>query len=290
MPDGSSRHYTTSSTGPSSNSKKPHTKKHRWSVLTIDTTTFLKEIQTMIDQETRARVHKLKKTGLGIRAIGRKLGISRNSVREILDPERQKKRTEKHHTEKPQKASILEPYKLHIEAILQKDERIRKASPRTKPITTRLIVKEIRKLGYLGGQTIVDDYVRRLRGRTRRGRKAFIRFETEPAQEAQQDWTEYQLRLGDKLVKVQVFSLILCWSRQQFLRAYLNQKLETLLHGHVAAFRFFEGVPWRIVYDWQKTIACAAIDGKPLLHADFEASSEHYGFEVFLCAPYDGCD
>jgi len=41
--------------------------------------------------------------------------------------------------------------------------------------------------------------------------------------------------------------MILCWSRHQFLRAYLDQKRTTLLWGHVAAFRYFEGVPWKIV-------------------------------------------
>jgi transposase len=241
----------------------------------------------MIEAEKRARVQKLKEAGLGLRAIARKLGISRNTVREILDPEWKEKRRRKRQEASPPSPSLLEPYKKHVEAILEKDERIRKARPRTKPITTRLIVKEIRKLGYTGGRTIVDDYVRSLRGRRRRGRKAYTRFETEPALEAQQDWTEYRLEIAGKLVKVQIFSLMLAWSRMLFFRAYLDQKLGTLLHGHVAAFRYFEGVPWRITYDRQKTISAVEVDGKPLLTNDFGAFSDHYGFEVFLCDPGD---
>ncbi len=241
----------------------------------------------MIDSEKRARVRKLKEAGLGLRAIARKLGISRNSVREIFDPSRPEKRRQRRREEAKNAPdpSLLEPYIKHIEAILQKDEKIRSRSPRTKPITTRLIVKEIRKLGYAGGRTIVDDCVRTLRGRTRRGRKAFARFETEPALEAQQDWTEYRVPIGGKLVKVQVFSLILAWSRHQFLRAYFDQKRQTLLHGHVVAFHHFEGVPWRIVYDRQKTISPLEVDGKPLLDDEFRAFSDHYGFEVFICDP-----
>ncbi len=241
----------------------------------------------MIKPETRDRVKKLRRAGLGSRAIARKLAISRNTVREILEPTLKVRRREKRKESAAPRTSVLEPYKRHIEAILEKDERILQASPRTRPISVRLILKEIRKLGYPGGRTILEEYVRSRRGRWRRSRKAYARFETQPAEESQQDWTEYRVKIAGKLTKVQVFSLILCWSRQQFLRAYFDQQRSTLLHGHVAAFRYFEGVPWRIVYDWQKTIASFEIDGRPLLSDDFRAFSEHYGFEVFLCAPGD---
>ena len=241
----------------------------------------------MIKPETRARVEKLKAAGLGSRTIARKLGISRNTVKEILDPARRQSRRTKRRENTPPQASVLEPYKKHIDAILEKDERILKASPRTRPISVRLIRKEIRTLGYRGGRTILEEYVRSRRGRARRGRKAYARFETEPAEEAQQDWTEYRVKIAGKPTKVQVFSLILCWSRQQFLRAYLDQQLPTLLHGHVAAFRYFEGVPWSIYYDHQKTITPLEVDGKPLLSDDFDAFSKHYGFDVSICAPGD---
>jgi transposase len=241
----------------------------------------------MIEPETRSRVEKLKAAGLGSRAIARKLGISRNTVREILEPGRGERRRARRKESAPERSLLLEPYRQHLEAILEKDERLRRANPRARAITTRLVLKELRKLGYTGGRTILDDQVRALRGRARRGRKAYARFETQPAEEAQQDWTEHRLRLGEKLVKVQVFSLILGWSRQQFLQGYLDQRLETLLHAHVAAFRYLEGVPWRIAYDRQRTISPLEVSGEPLLQRDFRAFSEHYGFEVFLCAPGD---
>ena len=71
------------------------------------------------------------------------------------------------------------------------------------------------------------------------------------------------LEIGGESVRVEVFSMILCWSRQQFLRAYLDQKRPTLLWGHVAAFRYFEGLPWKIVYDRQSTITPFEIDVVP---------------------------
>ena len=81
--------------------------------------------------------------------------------------------------------------------------------------------------------------------------------------------------------------MILCWSRQQFLRAYLDQKRPTLLWGHVAAFRYFEGLPWKIVYDRQSTITPFEIDGKPIVHEKFQDFADHYGCEVFICQSGD---
>ena len=241
----------------------------------------------MIEPETRARVEKLKAAGLGSRTIARKLGISRGAVKEILDPARREKRRARRRENAPPQVSVLEPYKKDVDAILEKDERIRKANSRTRPISVRLILKQIRRLGYPGGRTVLEEYVRSRRGRARRGRKAYARFETDPAEEAQQDWTEYRVKIAGTPTKVQVFSLILCWSRQQFLRAYLDQQLPTLLHGHASAFRYFEGVPWNIYYDRQKTISPLEVDGKPLLSDDFDTFRKHYGFDVSICAPGD---
>ncbi|MGH9360946.1 MAG: IS21 family transposase [Thermoanaerobaculia bacterium] len=228
---------------------------------------------------------KLREAGLGARAISRKLGISRNTVRDALDPERRKKRREKDGGAKAPAPieKLLDGFKGEIEALVRKDEELRAENPSARPLSTRLVLKALRRLGYTGGRTAIDEHLRRLRGPRRRITRAFRRFETSCGLEAQQDWTAYRVKLSGKLVTVQVFSLILCWSRQQFLRAYLDQRLPTLLWGHVSAFHQLEGVPWRIVYDRQRTIASIFIDGKPILHDEFRAFSEHYGFGVFVC-------
>ena len=245
----------------------------------------------MIQPETRALIARLREAGLGARAISRKLGLSRNSVRDILDPQRKKKRKAKEADDKHKPPAggeqLLDRFKGEIEALLLKDEELKKENPTARPLSTRLVLKALRKLGYTGGRTILDEHLRRLRGPRRRTAKAFRRFETEPALEAQQDWTEYRVKISGKLVRVQLFSMILAWSRMQFLRAFLDQRLPTLLWGHVAAFHAFQGVPWRIVYDRQKAIAPIFIEGKPVLHDEFRAFKDHYGFEVFICESGD---
>ena len=196
----------------------------------------------MIPPEKREQVRRFNQAGRGIRWIARHLKMSRETVRDIINPERKKKRQKT----TAKKESILEPYKAEINRLLESDEIERKRHPRKKPLTAKRIFKEIRNQGYKGGRTLVDDYVREVRG-PRRLPDVRRRFETTPSEEAQQDWSPYRVVFGSVEVIIQLFSIILCWSRYQFLRAYLNQKLPSLLYGHVAAFRYFEGIPWKIV-------------------------------------------
>jgi transposase len=240
----------------------------------------------MISPEKRQRVQALYKAGHGIRWIARQLKLSRNTVREILDPSLTKRRQRKKEATRqddPPKGSPLEPYKGRVQDLVEEDELLREKKRSHKPLTTTHILKDIRGLGYQGGRTILDDYVRQLRGPRRRSRKPFRRFETCPAEEGQQDWSPYQLEIAGKSVRVELFSLILCWSRLQFLRAYLDQKRPTLLWGHAAAFRYMGGVPWRIVYDRQTTITPFDIDGRPIIHEKFQDFADHYGFEISIC-------
>jgi transposase len=229
----------------------------------------------MIRPEVRDRVRKLHHKGVGIKKIARNLRISRNSVRDILrEPE--KPAGERNSTSSP---SLLDPYRSQIQELLERAEREKWK------LTTKRILKEIRKRGYGGGRTLVDDYVRNLRGPRRKVRDVHPRFETQPAEEAQQDWSPYRVKIAAKLVLIQLFSLILAWSRYQFMRGFLDQKFSSLLYGHVGAFHYFQGIPWSMVYDRQRTITPFDIDGKPILTEKFEQFADHYGFEVVLCLP-----
>jgi transposase len=233
----------------------------------------------MITQVTRERVRKLHAQGFSIRRIARQLGMSRNSIRQIVRGE--KPNRERH------RASLLDPHKPAIRKLIEDEALERRRNPRKKPLTTKRILKEIRNAGYCGGRTILDEFLRELRGPTRRSRKPYVRFETAMAEEAQQDWSPYRVLIAGRETVIQLFSLILCWSRYQFFQAFLSQKQGSLLHGHVAAFKYFQGVPWRVVYDRQATITPCEIAGKPIIHESFQRFADHYGFKVHLCRPGD---
>ena len=133
----------------------------------------------MIKPEIRDRVQKLCQAGKGIRWIARHLGITRHKVRKILrglpsqeDPPSQVR------------PSLLDPFRRRIQAMVEEG------------FTSALIFRRLRPEGYAGGRTILDDYVRSIRG-LRHERRAFVRFETLPAEESQQDLLRgFGLNLG----------------------------------------------------------------------------------------------
>lgn len=225
----------------------------------------------MIRPEVRDRVRRLHQKEWSIHKISRSLKISRNAVRNILrEPETMPGES---------KPSLLDPYRPLIQELLERAQREKWK------LSTKRIHKEIRKRGYTGGRTLVDDYVREIRGPRRKVRDVHPRFETAPAEEAQRDWSPYHVRIAGKLVVIQLFSLILAWSRFQFMRGFLDQKLTSLLYGHVEAFHYFQGIPWSIVYDRQRTITPFDIDGRPVLAEKFEQFKDHYGFEPVILLP-----
>lgn len=223
----------------------------------------------MTSKDVEDRVRALHTRGKTIRAIARALEISRKRVRRIV---REKPALKPEEDKKP---SLLAPFRARIETYA-KDE-----------LTVSLILQKIQGDGYLGGRTILEDYVRNLRGPNKRARKPHARFETAPAEEAQQDWSTYTAPIGGKPQRFQLFSLILAWSRHQYLRAFRDQRLPALLWGHVHAFRYFQGIPWRIVYDNQTTITPFRIQGEAVLTDKFREFQDHYGFKTFVCDPGD---
>ncbi len=68
-------------------------------------------------------------------------------------------------------------------------------------------------------------------------------------------------------------------------RPALVEQFSSLLYGHVAAFRHFEGVPWTIVYDRQAAVTPYSIGGKPVISDKFDAFAKHYGFDIHICLP-----
>ena len=96
-------------------------------------------------------IHVLKRQGLGIRAIARKLGVSRNTVREYL---RNMNRSAGY-AKRPYRGSKLDPFKEYL------NERVQAARPKWIPAT--VLLRELRAQGYEGGISIVKNYLRPLK-------------------------------------------------------------------------------------------------------------------------------
>lgn len=115
-----------------------------------------------------------------------------------------------------------------------------------------------------------------------------VRFETPPAKQAQCDWSEVGTIVeGGVELALHVFVMIMGYSRKKFAAFATRMDELTLQRMHVAAFRFFGGVPYQVLYDNLRTVTIGRDEHfKPVLQDEFADFSALYGFEVKCARPY----
>jgi transposase len=213
-----------------------------------------------MDPKEIAESRALHRQGLPLRAIARTLGRDPKTVRHALGL-----------SPKEKTPSKLLPFLPLLRDLAQKD------------LNAPRILREIRARGYTGGLSILKDHLQALRGPRAKSRKVYTRFETQPAQEGQMDWSPYRLPIGGHPTVAHCFSLVLGFSRRIWIGFFRNEKLPTLLHAHGEAFAYHGGCPHRLVYDNQTTVTLGRVNRKPLWHPAFLEFSKYYGFDPFAC-------
>ena len=83
-------------------------------------------------------------------------------------------------------------------------------------------------------------------------RGTFVPLVFAPGEAFQFDWSEDWAYVGGERIKLQVAHIKLSHSRAFLVRAYRLQTHEMLFDAHWHAFRVFEGVPSRGIYDNMK--------------------------------------
>jgi transposase len=92
------------------------------------------------------------------------------------------------------------------------------------------------------------------------------------------------------LRKAWVFVAVLGYSRHMFCRVVFDQKVETWLGLHVAAFESFGGVVETVVPDNLKSAVIRAAFGvneEPALNRSYRELAKHYGFKIDPTPPLD---
>ena len=114
-----------------------------------------------------------------------------------------------------------------------------------------------------------------------------IRYETDMGKQAQLDWKEkieFLLNNGEKVI-VNVFVLLLSYSRFRVYRLSVSKTQDILFNFLDGAFEVFGGIPKEIVTDNMSTVMDTArtenFSGK--VNAKFQQFADDYGFKVRPC-------
>ena len=118
------------------------------------------------------KAHELQAQGLTQKQIAEQLGRTDRTIRTWLkEMPRERK--------KPVRKSKLDEFKPLIEALVRENPEINGAK----------IYENLVKKGFTGKSSIVREFITKIR--KEESQKAVIRFETEPAHQAQVDWIEF---------------------------------------------------------------------------------------------------
>lgn len=193
------------------------------------------------------------------------LGVCERTVRNHLKglPEARKK---------PVRESKVDAFKATIDAILEDNL----------SYNGELIFDRLKKLGYTGKISVMKDYVAAVR--LKLITQAVMRFETEPARQAQVDWKEFGKQVVDgKAAKLYAFVMVLGYSRKAFVRFTTSMDTATLLACHALAFEYFGGVPYEVLYDNMRTAFQPNDEGNWKPAKRLCALAVHYGFTPKRC-------
>ena len=231
--------------------------------------------------EVYARVRRaVQVDGMSIRQAAREFGLSRKTIRKMLQfalpPGYERK--------KPIVRPKLGPWLGVIDQILVDDQ----SQPKKQRHTAKRIWDRLKaEHGFGGGYTVVKDYVRLAR---LRNKEVFVPL-AHPPGEAQADFGEALVVIGGVEQKGHFLCIDLPYSDDSFVVMFPVENTEAFLEGHNQAFAYFQGVPRTILYD-NTAIAVKEItgDGERKPTEAFSGLQSHYLFAAKFGRPGKGND
>ena len=175
------------------------------------------------------------------------------------------------------RASILDPWRPFILETLEQYP----------TLTAARLYEMAQARGYRGGESHFRHRIAELR--PRKPAEAYLRLNTLPGEEMQVDWGHFgSIHIGRAERPLMAFVAVLSYSRQTFLRFYLNQQTPNFLRGHDTAFRLWGGVAKVILYDNLKSAVLERRDNAIRFNPALLEFAAHYRYEPRPVAPYRG--
>jgi len=217
--------------------------------------------------QERLMIEYLRRKGYSIRRISRELGISRLTVKRYLENPGKDKylRTEPY-------ISKLDPYKEYIKGRLGDYP----------DITAEKLYREIKDKGFKGCYRAVAYYINK--NRPVKDQEVFMRYETEPGEQAQVDWAEFgRINYYGRNCKLYCFSFVWGYSRRHYIEYTVSQDMQTLMGCHQRAFEYFGGVPKKILYDNMTQVVKLNIGDRVDYNEKFMDFALYYRFMPLAC-------
>lgn len=217
---------------------------------------------------------------INLAELERRTGISRAKLRRL----KENGFAEKPHALKGRKAptTLLSGYTGILDGLLKNGV-----------VNSAVCLAKLRENGFLGGQTIVKEYISAhqylvpakrhlVAPQGNRGR----RYSTPPGEAFQMDWgfTKVQAYDGSEY-NAACFAMICHHCGQRYVEFFPNAKQENLFIGMIHAFRYM-GVPKYVLTDNMKSVVIRRDhDGNPIWQRDYEQFMRTAGFQTKLCKP-----
>ncbi len=223
----------------------------------------------MISMYNWQQVKALRAKGVSIKKISKKLKISKNTVRKYLrssEPPRFKARPYE---------KILNEYEDKVQEMLK-----------MRYIGTR-IFSELSKIGYTGSLATVHRYLREVKMQDEISERVTTRIETAPGKQMQYDWTEWQLLVDGKALRVYIHEVVLSYSRKKYYTYSLSITTSDVIRAIDRTIHYFGGVPEEIVIDNPKQmIIIHERNGVVRYNDEFLRFCGLYGIEPNPCQNY----
>lgn len=210
--------------------------------------------------------------GLSLRAISRKLSMSRKSVRKILGRTLPSERP----PAKQPRHSILDAYEATIRATLAD----------TPDLLAPSMLERLRPLGYTGGISILRDRMRTLRPHA--PKEAFLTLDFLPGSVLQVDWADFGFAIPGCPRRVSAFVSVLGYSRHLYLEYTLSQRMGAFLRCMENAIAFYGGITHTDVFDNMKTVVLERTKVGAVFNPRFRDYAAVRGFAITACNPRRG--
>ncbi len=223
-------------------------------------------------EELELQVVTLAQSGMFRRAIARTVGVSRNTVSQVLKAHAVARSTE--HSALPPKP-LRAPRQKKIAPFAG---RVAELLTRYPDITAQRVFEVLTGEGFDGGYTAVKKHIRTVRS-PKKPEPSLPTPTYGPGEMAENDWSKYTILFttGAK-VDLQAFSYVLTYSPRKFFAIFEHNDLYALMDGHKLAFDRFGGCAETCTYDSQKPVVLRWEGSQPIYNPRFLAFAAHYEF------------